>query len=282
MNNLLEVNKMVKNEKAKMPYSSEEAEQSGAYRNVMTVYNTFRELENSKVDTAILPIGSIEQHGPHLPLGTDWIIVQEIAKRLAEKLGNCYLLPAIPYSNSQEHLGFCGTISIRPSTLAKMIRDIVLSLYLHNIKKIIIISGHGGNWIIKPTIRKLNLEYPDLKVIHGGPMGEKPLDIHAGSSETSCILHIDEELVKKDKIVDCTPDLTQEYIDYVGMKAISKHGPWGLASQASKEKGERLLKKRVDEIFQYVKETFRKLEELERACSRKSIIPKPFISDENG
>jgi len=248
---------------------------------ILTVYNTSKEIEDSKVDTAILPIGSIEQHGPHLPLGTDWIIVKEIAKRLAEKLDNCYLLPAIPYSNSQEHLGFSGTISLKPSTLAQMIRDIILSLYLHNIKKVIIISGHEGNWIIKPTIRELNLEYPDLKIIHSGPMGEKPSDIHAGDHETSYMLCINEELVKKDKIVDYIPDVTQEYLDYVGMKPLSKYGNWGRASQASKEKGEKLLKARADKIFNYVKETLSKLEELERAASRRSIIPKPFKTGKN-
>lgn len=240
---------------------------------VLTVYNTSKEIEEFKVDTAILPIGSIEQHGPHLPLGTDWIIVQEIAKRVAEKLGNCYLLPALPYSTSQEHLEFPGTISLKPSTLAKVIRDIILSLYLHNIKKIIVISGHGGNWIIKPTIRELNLEYPDLKIIHSEPMGDKPLDIHAGDSETSCMLYINEDLVKKDKIVDHVPDVTQEYLDYVGMKPLSKHGSWGLASQASKKKGEKLLDNRVEKILEYVKETLSKLEKLEQISPRKSIIP---------
>lgn len=248
---------------------------------ILTVYNTSKEIEDSKVDTAILPIGAIEQHGPHLPLGTDWIIVQEIAKRVAEKLDNCYLLPAIPYSNSQEHLEFSGTVSLKPSTLAQMIRDIVSSLYLHNIKRIIIISGHGGNWIIKPTIRELNLEYPDLKIIHGGPMGEKPLDIHAGDSETSCMLSINEELVKKDKIVDHIPDVTQEYLDYVGMKTLSEYGNWGRASQASKEKGKKLMKSRVDGIFKYVKKTLTRLEELERLSSRRSIIPKPFRNGKN-
>ena len=240
---------------------------------VLTVYNTSKEIEESKVDTAILPIGSIEQHGPHLPLGTDWIIVQEIAKRVAEKLGNCYLLPALPYGTSQEHLEFPGTISLKPSTLAKVIRDIVLSLYLHNIKKIIVISGHGGNWIIKPTIRELNLKYPDLKIIHSGPMGGKPLDIHAGDSETSYMLYINEDLVKKDKIVDHVPDVTQEYLDYVGMKPLSKHGSWGPASQASKEKGEKLLETRVEKILKYVRETLSKLEELEQKSPRKSILP---------
>jgi len=107
-------------------------------------------------------------------------------------------------------------------------------------------------------------------------MGEKPLDIHAGERETSCILSINEKLVKKDEIVDYVPDVTQEYLDYVGMKPLSKYGNWGRASKASKEKGEKLLKTRTDEIFKYVKETLNKLEELERVASRKSIIPKPF------
>lgn len=241
---------------------------------VLTVFNTSKELEDSKVDTAVLPIGSVEQHGSHLPLGTDWIIAQDIARKVAENLDNCYLLPAIAYSNSQEHLDFSGTVSLKPSTLAQTIRDVVLSLYLHGIEKVIVISGHGGNWIIKPTIRELNLEYPDLKILHGGPMGEKPSDVHAGHSETSCMLYLSEATVKKDQIVDSIPDATQEYLDYVGMKALSKHGTWGKASQASKEKGEQLLETRAERITSYVKETLGKLEELERSAPRRSIIPK--------
>lgn len=240
---------------------------------VLTIYNTHKELEASKTDTAILPIGSVEQHGPHLPLGTDWIIAKEIAKRVAEKLGDCYLLPAIPYSNSQEHLEFSGTVSLKPSTLAQTIRDIVLSLHLHGMKQVIIISGHGGNWIIKPTIRELNLEYPDLKIIHSEPMGDKPLDVHAGDSETSCMLHMDERLVRKDSILDSLPNATQEYLDYVGMKALSEQGSWGRPSQASKEKGGNLLGKRAEKTFSYVKKTLNKLKELERASDRRSIVP---------
>lgn len=241
---------------------------------VLTIYNTSKELEGSKTDTAVLPIGSVEQHGPHLPLGTDWIVANEIAERVAEKLGDCYLLPAIPFSNSQEHLEFSGTVSIRPSTLAQMIRDIILSLYLHGMKKVIVVSGHGGNWIVKPTIRELNLEYPDLKIIHSEPMGEKPQDVHAGDSETSHMLYIDEGLVRKDKIADNLPDATQEYLDYVGMKALSKEGTWGKASRASKEKGEKSLEARAEIIFSYVRETLARLEELERAATRRSIVPR--------
>lgn len=242
---------------------------------VLTANNTSKEIAESGVDTAILPIGSIEQHGPHLPLGTDWIVVQEVAKRVAGKLGACYLLPALPYGTAQEHLGFSGTVTLRPSTLADVIRDIVLSLRLHGITKIIVVSGHGGNWIIKPTLRELNLEYPDLMVIHGRPMGAKPADIHAGESETSSILYVNEKLVKKEHIVDSAPDVTQEYLDYVGMKGISKHGNWGRATRGSKEKGEERLEARADKIYRYARETLRKLEEIERATPRKSILPKP-------
>jgi len=242
---------------------------------VLTVYNTSKEMKDSKIDTAILPIGAIEQHGPHLPLGTDWMFADEAAKRVAEKLGNCYLLPAIPYGNSQEHLDFPGTVTLKPSTLAQMVRDIVLSLYLNGIKKMIIIQGHGGNWIVKPTLRELNLEYPDLKIVHGGPMAEKPLDIHAGDKETAFVLYIDEELVKKKDMVDSVPDTTQEYLDYVGMKALSKHGNWGKPSQATKEKGEEFVETYVDKTYSYIKETFAKLDELEKAGPRRSIIPKP-------
>lgn len=241
---------------------------------VLTVRNTSKDIQRSKVETAVLPIGSVEQHGAHLPLGTDWMIAQELAKRVVEKIGDCYLLPALPYSCSQEHLEFHGTVSLKPSTLAQVIKDIVLSLYLHNIKKIIIISGHGGNWIIKPTIRELNLTYPDLKIIHSGPMGDKPLDIHAGESETSCILHLDEKAVKKEEAVDNVPNLTQEYLDYVGMKPLSRYGSWGRPSRATKEKGKRELERRANMIAAYAKQTLRNLEDLEKRSPRRSIIPR--------
>jgi creatinine amidohydrolase len=240
---------------------------------VLTVDNTSKEIEAANLNTAVLPVGSIEQHGPHLPLGTDWIIAGNIARGVAENLGNCYLLPALPYSNSQEHLSFRGTISLKPDTLSRTIKEIVTSLYLHGIKKIVIVSGHAGNWIIKPTVRELNLEYPELKVIHGAPMGDIPPDIHAGEEETSQMLHIAEDLVKMGEAIDRIPNTTQEYLDYVGVKPISPHGIWGNPSLATKTKGEKTQENKIKQISEYVKQTFQQLEELEKQTKRKSIKP---------
>ncbi|RKX99981.1 creatininase family protein, partial [Candidatus Poribacteria bacterium] len=117
---------------------------------MVTVFNTWEEVKEANVEIAILPIGSIEQHGRHLPLGTDWLIADRLARELGERL-NAYVLPALPYGNSQEHMGFPGTIPLRPQTLALVIEDIILSLRHHGIKKVVVLSTHGGNWIIKPT-----------------------------------------------------------------------------------------------------------------------------------
>jgi creatinine amidohydrolase len=233
---------------------------------MVTVFNTWEEVANSGAEIAILPIGAIEQHGRHLPLGTDWLIADRWAKKLGERL-NAYLLPAIPYGNSQEHTGFPGTITLRPQTLALIIEDIVLSLRHHGIKKIVVLSSHGGNWIIKPTIRDLNFRYPDMTIVwtDGALPGEKeriPQDIHSGRGETSTMLFYHPELVKMDKAEDFTPDVGQEYNDYVGFDRTTKVGVWGKPTEASAELGEQNINSHVERQAQYIKATFTRLEQL--------------------
>jgi len=233
---------------------------------MVTVFNTWEDLDSSGARIAILPIGAIEQHGRHLPLGTDWIIADKIAQKLGERL-NAYVLPALPYGNSQEHMGFPGTITLRPHTLALIIEDIVLSLRHHGIKKMVVLSSHGGNWIIKPTIRDLNFRYPDMTIIwtDGALPGEQeriPQDIHSGRGETSTMLSYHPELVKMDKAADFTPDVGQEYNDYVGFDRTTKVGVWGKPTEASKELGEQNIKSRVARQARYIQATFDKLEQL--------------------
>jgi len=233
---------------------------------MVTVFNSWEEVAEADVEIAILPIGSIEQHGRHLPLGTDWLIADRWAKELGERL-NAYVLPALPYGNSQEHMGFPGTITLRPQTLALVIEDIILSLRHHGIKKVVVLSAHGGNWVIKPTIRDLNFRYSDMTIIwaDGALPGEReriPEDIHSGRGETSTMLYFHPELVKMERAEDFTPDVGQEYNDYVGFDRTTRCGVWGKPSEASEEIGRENMEARVERQVRYIKATFEKLERL--------------------
>jgi len=210
---------------------------------------------------AVLPIGSMEQHGPHLPLCTDSIIAQSVAEAIAREL-NAFLLPCIPISSSIEHKDFAGSVWIMPQTLASIIRDIVLSLKYQGIKKIVVVNGHGGNFILKPAIRELNLLHKDLLVILvdlGGISPNNP-DIHAGEAETSLLLYLRPELVKG-KGVDYIPKAPRSYIDYFGIKGLSRCGVWGLPSKASPEKGKQIFETLVRKSLEYIKDVLKTYEE---------------------
>ncbi len=233
---------------------------------MVTVYNTSKEIADANPRIAILPVGSLEQHGHHLPIATDTINADEMGRRLAQRLGECYLLPAIAYANSQEHMDLPGTITLRPSTLALVIEDIVLSLRHHGIRRIVIFTTHGGNWVLKPTIRDLNFRYPDLRIIHAdGPLLSErermPTETHAGAGETAGMLALRPELVRG-RSPDFAPEVGQEWNDYAGYGTTTQTGTWGNPSQADPE----AWRARVDELVEhrvaYIRETFARLDEM--------------------
>ena len=237
-----------------------------------SVENTWKEIRDSGVDTAIVPVGSIEQHGHHLPLGTDWIIADANAKALAKEL-NAFVLPAMPFGNSREHMAFPGTITLRPSTLAAVLEDIVESLRHHGINKIVLLSSHGGNWILKPTARELNFKYPDISIVWASGVvperGDKPpLECHAGKGETSAILHLRPELVKDDNRDLDSPGLVgQEFNDYVGYDKTTKTGAWGVPSEACVDFGRERCEGAVKRQVEYIRYVFDKVQALKKAPS---------------
>ncbi|MCB0643966.1 MAG: creatininase family protein, partial [Phaeodactylibacter sp.] len=104
-----------------------------------------------EVDTAILPCGAIEQHGPHLPVDVDYYDADWMAKVVAEQCQEPrpFVLPAIPYGVSYHHSAFKGTISVTNNALSALVYDIGMSLAHNGIKKLVILNGHGDN---KPTL----------------------------------------------------------------------------------------------------------------------------------
>lgn len=228
--------------------------------------HTSTEIGEAHPSIAILGIGAVEQHSHHLPVGTDWLTVREMARRVAEGLG-AYLVPALPFSMSQCHGVMAGTVWLKPRTLAKVIRDIVLSLREQGIRKVVIINGHGGNIVLEAVVRELNLNYPDLMVIMPrlGPILEEagifePVgpEVHAGQSETSYQLYLNADHVK-DQRIDYTPPVGQEFLDYGVMEMLSPHGVWGKPSLGSAEKGRQAMKARADAIIAHARQLFAEL-----------------------
>ena len=207
----------------------------------------------SKKRAAVIPVGSIEQHGPHLPVSTDSDIVTEIAKKISEKNGY-FLLPTLNYGVSFEHAPFFN-LSIRESTLRTVLTDLCSSLLANNIKTIFIINGHHGNL---KSIKNLDVK---LKKISKNKLKIFPLSYwhfmerefdHAGFIETSLMLAISKnvkmKLAKKGLITD---GMTKQEIAKIGKLAnqsfpkATKNGIWGDPRKATKKEGHVIL----DEII---------------------------------
>lgn len=237
-----------------------------------SVENTSIELKESKIDMAILPVGSIEQHGRHLPLGTDWMIAQEVSRRVASRVDG-YLLPAMPFTSSSCHRGSAGTVWLRETTLFNFVKDIVESLSCGGFSKLVVMNCHGGNWVLKPAVREANVDNPNIRVIMLSPhaVAEEKLrkimettsldDLHAGEMETSCMMYLRESLVRSGGI-DYVPPVGREFWDYLSLMEMSPSGVWGRPSKASPKKGEKAVEIMVSETARYIKQTFERIEKL--------------------
>ena len=212
-----------------------------------------RKIIKKKNQVAIIPIGSIEQHGPHLPVSTDSDIVTEVAKRLSKKK-DFLLLPTITYGVSFEHAPFFN-LSIKESTLRSIVIDLCTSLFANNIKTIFIINGHHGN--LKP-LKNIDVK---LQQISGNRLRVFSLSYwhfmkrefdHAGFVETSLMLTVSNnvkmKLAKKGLVTD---GMKQQQIKKLGQLAeisfpkVTKNGIWGDPRKATKKDGQIIL----DEII---------------------------------
>ena len=170
----------------------------------------------------ILPVGAIEVHGPHLPVGTDSIETIEIARRAAVEVG-AVLAPPIWYGNSRGFMDFPGTVTLEPETLRAVIKDVLMSLIKHGFNKPVILDGHGGNYGMSIIAAEdLHLQTGTL-VSHvrawdmatlSKPKELPTYDGHGGYSETSVMLYLCPEDVDKAQYVDSAPEV--EITKYAG------------------------------------------------------------------
>jgi|SRR5450755_465546 len=222
----------------------------------------------------LLPIGSYEQHGPHLPVDTDLRIAQLIAERLLEtfSIEEAVLLPAIPFSCSWEHKGQ-GTVALNTSTLSALLYDITRSLKeWRRPVFLVLLNWHGGNGTLASLTTEITArEGIPTTVIQALSLVGKiwnandPIsfpDIHAGMIETSIVQAHWPDLVGKFDNLDFVPDTDpadpQSVFQALGIYAISETGVWGKPQKSDAEKG-RLV---IDVVVKTIHEQIAKLLQL--------------------
>lgn len=239
-------------------------------------------MSNKENVVIIQPVGSIEQHGPHLPLIVDSAIGLAVLGKALAKLEldiPAYALPNLYYGKSNEHYHFPGTITLSAQTLLAILMEMADSIYRAGFRKLVLMNSHGGQpQIMEIAARDIHQQYEDFLVFPlftwRGPniakelVTEKELElgIHAGDLETSLMLSILPEQVKMEKAVKEYPHALPEnsLLSMEGklpfawvMPELSQSGVLGDATAATTEKGDRLLESVSDGWVQVIKDIYK-------------------------
>lgn len=187
-----------------------------------------------------VPLGATEQHGPHLPLGTDTTVAVALADRLAAARDDVVVAPAVPYGSSGEHAAFSGTLSIGGPALEVLLVELVRSA--DAFAGVVLVSGHGGNaGPLRAAAARLREE--GRRVLAWAPAVPGG-DAHAGRTETSLLLALDPGSVRADAaepgntrpLAELLPALQAD-----GVAAVSANGVLGDPTGADAREGARLL-----------------------------------------
>jgi len=233
----------------------------------------FAQLDHERV-IAVLPVGAIEQHGPHLPLAVDAAVADGFAKRLADRLPDhspVIFLPTQPIGKSDEHLAYAGTLTLSAETLARVWTEIGASVARSGVRKIVLLNSHGGQISTMDIVaRELRIQHQMLAFSvnwfgFGLPDGlysedEQLVGIHAGDLETSIMLAMYPDLVDMEKADNFRP-LTDTLIrDFEHIRIgggaklawqshdLNAAGTCGNAALATAEKGEQTIDFVLDKL----------------------------------
>lgn len=229
-----------------------------------------KERREAGVQTAILPVGSVEQHGPHCPLGTDAFISRVISIGLSQRLG-ALCLPPVWYGVAFHHMSYAGTLTIRPQVLAAYVEDILNSLAQQGMTSILVLNGHGGNTpAINNALVQVRSKNPNLFLAQSSVWlalqdvyetlpdevrqeNWRTMISHAGLFETSVVMAVEEGLVKLDNVAPVAIDRFVQATDPVmsltlPFESISPIGFGGDPTGANPELGKRFIEMSVDAI----------------------------------
>jgi creatinine amidohydrolase len=228
---------------------------------------TWPELAQAAADDLLVvqPVGSIEQHGRHMPVKTDSFIIGEVARRAAGRTQNALVLPCLQYGLSWHHIDFCGAVSLSIETYIALLKDVFRCVSRHGFSTLILFNGHGGNtsavkaasqaFLDDIPLRIVAVDYVDLiepeavAAVRSSPLGGMG---HSGEFETSIMLYLDPDRVKPDRY---TSQVRQSSLRWarkdmfadgkltsgVKFNQISESGVLGDPTDSTPEKGETFL-----------------------------------------
>ena len=259
------------------------------HKSVFMADITNRELEQflEHHHTIYIPVGATEQHGPHSPVSTDVLIPQEIARRVAEKLGNALVAPALPYTLSYPHRGFACEFSLSIETFMATIRDLALSFAKAGFRRIVFLNGHYDNTYaiayacaqaaekMPQGTKAFPFNYWDgMSAERWAKSTESGLGLHAGAGEVSMILAIRPELIDLEFLNTEIPNFPETKTKSPALHTafffsspgsvyeITRSGTWGDATKANAENGEKYLNWGVESVINLmedIEKTFREL-----------------------
>ena len=249
------------------------------------------ELRSDEVDAldrkktiVVLPVAAHEQHGKHLPIGTDTIILEGVLDSFARHLPedqSVLILPTVSVGKSNEHLSFCGTMAYSLETLVGILRDTARSVARHGFEKLVFLNSHGGNTdVLNACARDIRDDYnlrpfvidwwfTDFWADLLKDIQESPRDgvFHACELETSLVMALRPELVNEKELVAAFPPEQMRKNRYVTVfgpvnmgwitKDISPCGVIGDATKATPEKGEKMLEfagQKLADIFEEIRQ----------------------------
>jgi creatinine amidohydrolase len=242
-----------------------------------------------KSDMIIIPLGSTEQHGPHLPLGTDYYSALEMSKKVSAKTG-MVVAPLLWLGYCKHHMGFAGTINISHETMEQFLFESVQSLIQHGFKRFLFFNWHGGNNIIQSKlIHRINstTQVVAIAIGYGSPIQKREekkedfFDWHAGVNETSIMLHLKPGLVRMDrarkpeirftprmkklmKLFSKNPDIQYVWDTFMGVPVetkkggasheLSSNGVWSFSDprNATRKRGEKLVDQMVEKAVRLI------------------------------
>jgi creatinine amidohydrolase len=237
----------------------------------MAVYQA-EELNGHKYEThkftkAMFNAGSLENHGNHLPFGTDCLVSYMLAKEVADQFDDILLLPPLFYGMSEHYKDFPFTVSLRYETMTALLKDILLSLWREGIHRVFIFNGHDGNSApIEIATRTVKVDHPEMKiavqdawwVTAGQLLPPDTFEVwnglgHAGEGETSICLELFPHLVSMEYAKGVVPNLPPNADLKWKFNELTDVGASGDPTKGTRAKGAAMRKVLVDAVTEYIR-----------------------------